>query len=436
MDPNEIMRIIRSGEGETIEFKSDNHSVAETVCAMANTHGGSILIGIADDGTIKGVSKKDEERVSTALKSLLPSPKMSMDKVCIEGRSILVISVEPMTHLVSLGPLAYIRVGRGNRPLSITELVQRSVQLGHLQFDSCPSGAPVDEMAGDLLAEYLKARKQNRGIARKGSLLENARRLKVIVKDGPDVQLSYGGLLCFSKRPQDHLASADIRIIYVDDDGATVTIKEFDGPVWLMAQKALTHLVKGFKALEMRVGAARRRILEFPEWSVREAIINAIAHRNYALDADIRIFVHPDKLVIRSPGGFPQGVTPEHPEHRPVNPLICQYLYDFGLVERYGYGITNMQTEVGHHPFCKLTFDIVPSRVDVVFTKVLKKGIDEIDQKIIAILKENPMGSTNISGFVGLSKVSVVNRLKRLESIGLVKRIGKGPTTVYTIAQE
>jgi ATP-dependent DNA helicase RecG len=435
MDADNVMRLVRLGEGETVEFKSDGQGVAETTCAMANTEGGTILVGINDDGSVKGVSKKDDERVSSALKGLSPPPRMSIEKVQLNGKAVLIVKVEPMRVLVSIGPIAYIRVGRGNRPLSITELIQRSIQLGQIQFDLHPSQAPPDTLDRSALKRYLEERERNRGVKRKGSLDDNARRLKVIVKGGDGPMMSYAGLLCFSKKPQDYLASAVVRAIELDGKGETVSTKEFDGPVCQMAGDVLRHLTKGFRSLEIRVGAARRHILEYPEWAVREAIVNAVAHRNYSLDADIRIFTHPDRLVIRSPGGFPQGVTPEHPEHRPVNPLLCQYLYDLGMIERYGYGITNMFAEAKRHPFCELSYDVTPTRVDVIFSRSVKKGLDDTDQRIMALLGDGAMSSTEIAGDIGISRAWAVSRLKKLEAIGLVKKEGKGPATVYRIRE-
>ena len=435
MDQNDVVRLIRLGEGETVEFKSRSQGVAETACAMANTSGGSILVGVRDDGSVAGVDRADEERVSSALKALSPPPQMSIESVRFDSRRVIAVTVERMDILVALGPVAYIRIGRGNRPLSITEMLQRAVQLGQLQFDLHPSPARADELDNVLLGQFLKERERLRGIATQGSLAENARRLNVLVKDGGNLRLSYAGLLCFSRKPQEHLSSAGVRVVDLDGKGETVAIREFDGPVWSAAKEALNHVLGRLRPMELRVGAARRRILEYPEWPVREAVINAVAHRNYALDADTRIFMHPDRLVIRSPGGFPPGVTPEHPEHRPVNPLLCQYLYDLGLIEKYGFGISNMFAETRAHPFCKLTFSLTPARVDVVFTKTLKKGLDDLDQKVMALLRDGPMGSTEIAGAILLSRVSAVKRLKRLVSLGLVKMSGRGPSTVYRLRE-
>ena len=432
MDISDIIKHIKEGESETLEFKATSRGLAETACAFANTEGGAILVGISDDGSIKGASKKDEERVSNFLQGLTPPPVMSVTKRKVDGKLIIVIQIERMDVLVSLGSISYIRIGRSNRPLSITELIQRSVQLGHIRLDEQPTAIGPGHMVEKYVRSYLTKRENIRNVRAKGTLKENASRLKIIVDDGKGPKMSYAGMLFFTKDPQESLPSSGIRVIDMNTDGSTKKVKEFKGPLWMMADDVYNHLVMRLRTVEVRVGVARRKVLEYPEWPLREAIVNAIAHRNYAIDADIRIFLFPDRLVIRSPGTFPQGISPEDPEHKPINPLICQYLYDMGLIEKYGFGITRMVEETSLHPFCDLEITVTPAKVDVVFNKKSEKGLDDIDQKLIAIIEKGPIASSQLEKMVGLSQQAIVRRLRRLIGLGLIKRNGVGPSTRYT----
>jgi ATP-dependent DNA helicase RecG len=79
--------------------------------------------------------------------------------------------------------------------------------------------------------------------------------------------------------------------------------------------------------------------LEYPIKAIRECIINALIHRNYFEPADTRVAIYDDRIEIISPGTFPEGVTPEEPKHVPVNPILCQLMYDVGFIEKYGSGI-------------------------------------------------------------------------------------------------
>ena len=122
MDLEKLLEIIARGEGERVEFKRNVAGVAETVCAMANTKGGYILVGIDDHGRVTGVEPKEEERLVSHLQGLTPLPEISVEKIPINAKVIWVVRVKKSSRFVSLGSVAYIRVGRSNRPLDVEEL--------------------------------------------------------------------------------------------------------------------------------------------------------------------------------------------------------------------------------------------------------------------------------------------------------------------------
>jgi predicted HTH transcriptional regulator len=102
-----------------------------------------------------------------------------------------------------------------------------------------------------------------------------------------------------------------------------------------------------------------------------------------------------------------------------------------GYIERYGFGITNMIAVVEQHPFTEISFELLPTRTDVTFQRIQEKHIDDIDQKIIAMLDDGPASSSMIGRSVNLSRPAVVARLKKLIKIGLIRTKGKGPSTTY-----
>jgi ATP-dependent DNA helicase RecG len=180
------------------------------------------------------------------------------------------------------------------------------------------------------------------------------------------------------------------------------------------------------------ISTERRKIEWYPARAIREAIINAVAHRNYLIQADIRIFLFPDKIVIRSPGGVVPGVDLNDPEHVPRNPSLCNLLYDTGFIERYGYGIKMIRTEVEKHQGLTLNFDVSNHRFELTIKKDLKILINEIDQKILDILVE-PLKSSELSKFIGKTKPTIIQHLKKLEQLGLIKKIGTGPQIKYKL---
>ena len=422
-----LFLLIGKGEGEEIEFKRNERSVIETVCAFANTFGGYVIVGVDDKGKIIGIRESTEEKISNYLHALNPYPTVKIHPVIVDGKRVLLIEVKKSKSLIFYGNRAYIRVGRSNRPLSLDEMIERSVELTALNFDTLPSPYDKHVIRKEYVKWYLERRDKMRNIPPRGNYEENLKKLKILVKKNGKYRVSYGGILFFTDNPEEFIEGASLRII---DFRGGESIKIFVGPVWKIIDESYSYLLKTLKLLDLRIGARREKILEYPEYALREAIINALAHRNYLIHADVRVFIHDDKIVIRSPGSFPPGVSVEHPEHHPRNPLLCLYLYDMGYIERYGFGIQRIKESCESHPFCNLKYEITPSKVDVILSKS-RWVIDEVDQKIVAMIKNNPMSSSEIARNVGMSKVAVLTRLKKLISLGEVRKIGSGPATRY-----
>jgi len=422
-----LFMLIGKGEGEYVEFKRSERSVVESVCALANTFGGYVIVGVDDRGNITGISKSTEEKISNYLHALNPYPPIKIHSITVNGKRVLLIEVKKSKSLIFYGNKAYIRVGRSNRPLSIDEMIERSVELTAINFDTLPSPYGKEIIKKEYLEWYFERRRKMRNILLRGTYEENLKKLKIIVKKNGEYRVSYGGILFFTEDPQEFIEGASLRIVDLRG-GESVNI--FTGPVWKIIDDSYTHILNTLKFIDVRIGTRRERILEYPEYALREAIINAVAHRNYLIHADVRIFIYDDKIIIRSPGSFPPGVSVEHPEHHPRNPLLCSYLYDTRYIERYGFGIQRIKESCDKHPFCNVKFEITPSKVDVIISKS-KWAMDDTDQKIVSLIKNNPMSSSEIAKHVGLSKVAVLARLKKLMGMGVVRKIGSGPAIRY-----
>ncbi len=199
-----------------------------------------------------------------------------------------------------------------------------------------------------------------------------------------------------------------------------------------MIEEVYTELVREISKTDIIVSVRRRKIEGYPIRALREAVINAVAHRNYVIQADIRLFLYSDKLVIKNPGGLMPGVNLSDPEHVPRNPSLCNLLYDCGFIERYGYGIRMIRNEVDQYPGLSLNIDTSSNRFQMTFSKDLSVLLDDTDLKILEILMD-PLRNSEISKRIGLTKPATLTRLKKLEQLGLIKKIGAGPQLKYVI---
>lgn len=429
-DIEELIEIVARGEGEEVDFKRKASGIEETVCAMANTKGGVILVGIDDSGKIRGVEMDEEEKIVSFLQGLIPAPRVSIKKVKINNKFVIVIKVKKSRKFVSLGSIAYIRIGRSSKALDIEELAIISVEELKITFDSLPSSVLKDALNPSLMQEYLGLRKKTRGIPIRGKVEENVKKMGIV----KEKHLTVSGLLFFSDKPQEYLPWAGIRLIELHPDGETKEILEFDGPVWKIIDSVYETIIDKLPRTEIRTGTKRESFLVFPEEAIREGIINAVAHRNYRIRADTRIFVSSESLVIKNPGGFPPGVDIEDPEHIPRNPLICQYLYDMGYIERYGFGIIRMRKAVEEHPTASIDFKTGTMKTEVIFKSKGYATLGEGERIILTLLKKKPLSSSQIASHLKISKVTVLKKLDRLQSMNLIKRIGEGRKTRYTVS--
>lgn len=441
MEVMELLDILRNGESASVEFKETlNKDISKAVCAFANTKGGRILIGVKDDGTPIGVNgSRDSQEISDQLQKLRPMPRFLIEEIPIAKTKIISIEVEESTTLISSNNTVYIRVGTNNYPLSIDEVIEKSAESLRIFFDQIKTDIPASELDKELFLEYLKQRQKTRGVEFNGDVFETAVRLKVLVKKDKGLFLTNAGILCFSKDPQKYIGNSTVRLTKFDDNEMkTYSMqKEFSGTL----QKIIKEIERFFidnlnRTGGFTIGFKRQEFLEYPLLALREAIINAVVHRNYFDAAEIRIFIFPDRIEIKNPGSFPPGISVDNPEHKPRNPYVAQYFFDLGLTEKYGSGIQKIIREVSEHPLVSVQFNPKPYNTTVIFRKSASGvNLDSTNVKILELLSTGPKGSSIIAGGISLSRQAAIDRLKNLRTLGFIRQEGEGSKTVYALSK-
>ena len=194
---------------------------------------------------------------------------------------------------------------------------------------------------------------------------------------------------------------------------------------------AYDAIIRETSKTEVIVGASSKKIFLFPPRIIREGLINAVAHRNYSVQADIRVIIENGTITIKNPGGLLPGVELKDPEHVPRNPSLCNLLYDMGYIERYGQGMIMMREEAKKHDGLELSFDVSSNRFALRLFNDIEVALDRTDHDILSYIGED-VSSSILSDRVGLSIPAVLKRLKRMENMGLIKKTGRGPKTRYS----
>jgi len=443
MQIDEFIQTLKRGENNRIEFTEKPHKeIAEDVCALLNSEGGSILIGISDEGNIKGLEDKtkSEQQVSDFINSIKPLPdKVKFSSIDLEAfekpnKHILILEIEGDDKLYSYRNRVYLRIGKNNRALTVNEIIEKASESVLILFDEQKTKLPTEIVSKRKVEEYLDQRLKNRGVEKIEDYEECLRRLK-ITKNG---KVTKGGILCFCENPQKHIPYARVRLIKFEDEDSQIYSdnKEFTGNLSKMMDSLEKYFLGNLKIFGGEIeGFKRKEYLEYPIIALREGIANALTHRNYFDVAEIIIFIYPNRIVIRNPGSFPPGVNLSEPSHKPRNPMLSSYLYDLGYIDKWGSGIGKIKKSCEDHPLVNVKFKLQPYQTELIIYKEKDKALnylDEISKKIIELLEGNKaLSSGKICSLLKRSKPTIVSKLNILLSYGLIQKIGSGPKLMY-----
>jgi ATP-dependent DNA helicase RecG len=359
-----LAQLITQPEGNTLDFKRDLSSIAKvvrTLAAMGNTAGGHVIIGVDDGGTVPGLADplKDEEALSRAIadsvKPLLP--------VEISVQHIGTANVLVAEALRWRGPFAieaegekgfYKRVGSTNQRLGPTEIEELRREIAGTSFDALPRpGTSRKDLDPTRLRSYLR----EQGIKTDTPRLRSLELLADYA--GGSVVASNAGLILFGKDSSRRMYVPDARVRCARFRGTTKAeiLDQID--IHGTVLDAIAD-VEAFVARNTRTGARfsgamrRENLPEYSPVTVRELLLNAIAHTDYALTGtEILVSIFDDRLEIQNPGSFVYGSTVETLKQgisRVRNRAIVRILRELHLIEILGSGYERISTtfELGY----------------------------------------------------------------------------------------
>jgi len=441
---------IEATESETLEFKRQwTDKALEDIAAFANTRGGTLVVGVRDDGQIVGTTVDDREiqRIASLIAAHLGITP-SIRVVEMEGRPVLEIRVEPARGLVVYGGRYLRRVGTTNRDFSPNELARHILERSGRSWDGLPSDWTLDEIDPGAFAHFV--------------LLARTK-LPHLDPENPEQSLqnldllSYGklknaGVLLFGRRPQRLFPQAQVRIgIFRGTE--ILDSHDFKGTLWEQLDEAMERFRQVLKVrFDIQVeepsleGLQRKEVWEYPLEALREALINALIHRDYTIPADIQIKIHEDRLEIWNAGELPSPLKPEdlRGPHSSVlrNPLIAQAFYFAGLIERWGTGTTRIIDLCHRQGLPEPEFQNRQGGFLVTFAKdpytperLRAMGLNERQIKAVLHVKEHgKITNTKYQEITGVKKRQASNDLKNLEERGILVRKGTtGKGTFYVL---
>lgn len=359
MTQQELNTIIQTGEGYKIEFKrSVNNDLSKEMVAFANSSGGRIFIGIDDNGSVPGIS------VDNALKSKIemmardcdPSISISLEP----AHNVLIVHVpEGANKPYRCTNGFYIRNGASSVKLTTEEIRDFFAAEGKVHFDEMPSklkySGAVDK---NLVNRYL----QLSGISKTIDQQQLLFNLGVLDKQNAGY-LNHSGLLFFQNPTIYIPQSAVTCVVYKGTIKVDIIDKKtFELDLIGNIDEAMAFLKRHLN-LSYEIKTKRRvEKLEIPEVVLREAVVNAVAHRDYfEKGATVMVEVFDDRVEISNPGGLPKGLKEEDFGKRTLarNPLIASLLQRAGYIEKLGTGVARMKEGMlaEHLPEPEFTFN-------------------------------------------------------------------------------
>ena len=351
MTVDDLRALLQSGRGRTVEVLSTlaARRLAESMAAMANGEGGTLLLRVASaDDADQGEAAAAEARDAILQAALLcdppliiPLPKwVSLDV----GQEWWWVEIpHGLPHVYAVSGKYLRRVGTQNRPLPPPEVRRLLFERGEAAFESQPvPDAGWNDLDPHKIDRYLQSVPALRTLPPKEALLKRG----CLVERGGRLLPTVAGLLLFAVDVERHVRSEVLVVRYagreMSDEFVRQDIRDtLPEQVRRVESAVLANLRTGARIDSLQ----REEHLEYPLKAVREAIVNAVAHRDYSLRGDdIRISMFTDRIEFYSPGRLPGHITVQNivDERFSRNGVLVQVLSDMGFIERLGYGIDRM----------------------------------------------------------------------------------------------
>ncbi len=355
-----MTRDIPEREGLTVEFKSDrsrlgDREIVATVVCLANTDGGDFYLGVEDDGTVTGLHS--DHRNLTGLTALIanltrPSLTARVEAIDIEGHRIAKIAVPKSRQLVATsdGLLQRRRLKADGQPECVPfyphEYNRRLSDLGQLDQSALPvpesSIDDFDPLERERLRQFVERYRGDRTLlGLDDTELDGA--LGLVHRDGGGLIPTVAGLLILGREDALRDLIPTHEVAFQVMNGTDVLLNDIGrAPLLKTAQRVQEQFLSRRVEREIQVGLFRVPVPNYDERAFREALVNALIHRDYARLGAIHVRWQPEDIVVSSPGGFVEGVGLDNllsTEPRPRNPRLADAIKRIGLAERTGRGI-------------------------------------------------------------------------------------------------
>jgi len=428
-----LRRALQTGENEWCEFRrSFGKETLRTLCALANAKGGEVWIGVGDDGTIVGAPVGEESLRDWANKireELGITARLELGEV--EGKPVVRIAVEEsLFKPVRYRGRAYVRSGSTDRIATDEEETRWVLERTGQTWDALPEPrARWEHLDSERIKRFRRLcnLKGRRLIPEEEDDQTVLRKLGLLTEEGAPTRAA---ILLFGEDPHKFYLNAVVKVGRFRSPTLIVDDREIYGTLFEQVEEIMRYFREHLQTrYEFTGEPAREVIWEYPLEALREAVINAVIHRDYLDSGHIQIRWYDDHLIILSPGTLPPPMTLEDLKrpHRSAlrNRLIAEMFYYIGWIERWGTGIQKILDECKKAGLPEPEWEENQGAIWLTFQKDIwtedylrSLGLNERQIKAVMWVKEK--GSITNREYRELNKVS--NKTAYLELADLIQR--------------
>ncbi len=445
MNKKELEFILQKGEGQYIEFKeSCDKSLAKEIAAFANAMGGRIFLGVDNKNKVIGckLTNNLKSRIINIAHNCDPKIEVSVSSF----DNIVIIGVRESgnkLHRCSFG--FYMRKGPNSQKMTRDEIMDFAVGEGKIRFDSQINNKFDFKKDFDdkLFSNYLERAGINEKIDKKSTLFN----LGVLDHKG---RLNNSGILFFSKNPKKYFINAYVTCArYIGHDKVDVLDRiDIESNVITQVEESIKFIRRntrtGYKIKDIQ----REEIPEYPIEALREAIINAVMHRNYfEKGANVQVDIFDDRIEISNVGSLIPPLTKDNLGKIAVrrNPLIADLFHRIKFVEKMGTGIQRIRKECKRHGKVKFDIEIngyfvsifrLTEPISEPITEPISEPITNNERRLVELIAK--LSKPNIKVLeinISLSRTTIKRILSSLKERGLISYVGSRKRGFYVVKQ-
>ena len=443
MNRKELLKVVALGEDSSRQFKADvnnTDSLVADLVAFSNSSGGTLFIGVTEDGALKGLAPGELRRINQLIGNAAAqhtrspiSPTTENIKVG-SGRVVIALTVPEGLDkpYFDRNGVIWVKAGSNRRRIQSKEELRRLFQMtDQFHADELPTKAGIDKLDKLRFRDFLRdVHKQDFPDSRK-NLIRLLQNMNLATDDG---HLNLAAVLMFVERPEWIKPQFVVKAIRYP--GKTIHVSEyvdtedFSGPLRKVFDDSLGFIMRNLHKVQAGRGVNAPGVPEIPEMVFEELLVNALVHRDYLVSAPIRIFVFDDRIEIISPGHLPNNLTVEKIRSGNSiirNPILVSYVAK-GLLPYHGLG-SGIKRALEEWP----QIDFTDDREGCLFTATVSRTIAassvkssvKTEEQILGYLSEKTeLTIPDLAEALGLSTRAVEKQIAKLRKGGRLRRVG------------